>query len=132
MARERESTPLATHERSIFVTVVLCAWLAALALATPAGAASGTWERAWGKNVNGGTAFGVCTVAASCLAGATGGLSGEMNLPSGIATDAAGNVYLADFGNHRIQKFSSSGTWERAWGKNVNGGGVFGICTAAA
>ena len=108
------------------------AMLAVLVLAIPARAANGTWERAWGKNVAGGGIFGVCTTAASCLAGNTGGLGGEMFFPLGVATDAAGNVYVADSSNNRIQKFNSSGTWERAWGKNVNGGGIFGVCTAAA
>jgi tripartite motif-containing protein 71 len=93
---------------------------------------SGTWERAWGKNVNGGGVFGVCTVASSCQTGTTGGLGGEMNVPAGVATDSAGNVYVADSFNHRIQEFTSAGTWERAWGKNVNGGGVFGVCTVAS
>ena len=117
---------------SVLLLVGLAALVGALALASSAGAAAGTWERAWGKNVNGGGVFGICTVPASCLTGSTGGLGGEMSNPVGVATDAAGNVYLADLGNHRIQKFDSSGTWERAWGKNVNGGGVFGICTVAA
>lgn len=30
----------------------------------------------------------------------------ELNNPSGVATNAAGDVYVADFGNQRIQKFS--------------------------
>jgi len=30
-------------------------------------------------------------------------------MPFGIATDAAGNVYVSDFTNNRIQKFDSSG-----------------------
>jgi tripartite motif-containing protein 71 len=93
---------------------------------------SGTWERAWGKNVNGGGGFGICTVASSCQAGTTGGLGGEMNAPVGVAADAGGHIYVAEAGNSRIQRFDSSGTWERAWGKNVNGGGVFGVCTVAA
>jgi hypothetical protein len=67
---------------------------------------SGNWLRAWGLGVNGGSAFGICTVAASCQAGLTGGgLGGEFAYPQGIGTDAAGDVYLADFGNARIQKF---------------------------
>jgi sugar lactone lactonase YvrE len=110
----------------------LAAFVGALALVPSAEAASGTWERAWGKNVNGGGVFGVCTMAASCLAGSDGELGGEMNNPFGVATDASGNVYVADLTNNRIQKFASSGAWERAWGKNVNGGGVFGVCTMAA
>ncbi|MES2693597.1 MAG: SMP-30/gluconolactonase/LRE family protein [Verrucomicrobiota bacterium] len=43
--------------------------------------------------------------------------------PVGIAADAAGNVYVADHGNNRIQKFNvtnSGGTWQanhvRTWG----------------
>jgi tripartite motif-containing protein 71 len=101
-----------------------------LALVSQAGAASGTWDRAWGKNVNGGGVFGVCTVASSCLAGTSGGLGGEFNTPEDVAADGAGNSYVAD--QNRIQKFDSSGAWLRTWGKNVNGGGVFEVCTVAS
>jgi hypothetical protein len=93
---------------------------------------SGNFLRAWGKNVNGGAVFGICTVAASCQQGTVGSLGGEFNAPDGLATDAAGNVYTSDFTGRRIQKFDSSGTFLRAWGKNVNGGGGFGICTVAS
>jgi hypothetical protein len=93
---------------------------------------SGNFLAAWGKNVNGGGVFGVCSVASSCLAGTTGGLGGEMSSPGWVATDAVGSVYVSDIINHRVQKFDSSGTWQRAWGKNVNGGGVFGVCTVAS
>ena len=93
---------------------------------------SGTWERAWGKDVNGGGVFGVCTTASSCLAGTAGNRGGEMNFPADDAIGSGDNLYVADLVNHRIQKFNSSGAWERAWGKNVNGGnGVFGVCTVA-
>src|SRR5690242_8711573 len=100
--------------------------------AAPARAAGGSWGRAWGKGVNGGSAFGICTVAASCFAGSSGGRGGAMNGPVGIATDAAGNVYVADVFTNRMEKFDSSGHWLRAWGKGVNGGSAFGICTVAA
>jgi tripartite motif-containing protein 71 len=93
---------------------------------------SGGWQRAWGVHVNGGSGFGVCTSAALCQAGTTGGLGGQMFFPIDVGTDSVGNVYVADYGNSRIQKFASSGTWDRAWGKDVNGGSVFGICTVAA
>jgi hypothetical protein len=91
---------------------------------------SGTFLRAWGKNV-GGTGVGICTVAASCQAGAVGGLGGDIFSPEGVATDAAGNVYVAESNNIRIQKFDSSGVFLRAWGMDVGGAGV-GVCTLAA
>jgi DNA-binding beta-propeller fold protein YncE len=68
-------------------------------------ASSGTWARAWGKGVNGGTAFGICTVAASCQAGTAGGLGGEMDTPAGVAGDSAGGLYVGDYLNNRIQLF---------------------------
>jgi sugar lactone lactonase YvrE len=105
-----------------------------LALAAPAHGASGTWDRAWGKNVNGGGVFGICTVAASCQVGDPNGagLGGTMFEPGGVAVDSAGNVYLADSGFERVQKFDSSGNFERAWGKGVAGGPGFETCTVAA
>src|SRR6266508_2144093 len=105
-------------------TCALAALLAAVAvaptlvLAGPSQAASGTWDRAWGKDVNGGGVFGVCTVAASCKEGVPGGLGGEMRFPRGVATDSSGNLYVAEAGAQRIQKFDTSGAWDRAWGRN--------------
>ena len=41
--------------------------------------------------------------------------------PFGITVDGNGNVYVVDAGNHRIQKFSSSGEWRSRWiGSSVN------------
>jgi DNA-binding beta-propeller fold protein YncE len=93
---------------------------------------SGTWNRAWGVNVNGGGVFGVCTSAPSCLIGSSGGTGGQMFFPIAVGTDPAGDVYVADYANDRIQKFGSSGTWDLAWGKGVNGGSAYGVCTVAA
>ena len=81
---------------------------------------SGNFERAWGKGVNSSPPLGVCTVAANCLMGSTGSLGGEFNAPGGVATDSAGNVYVGDTSNNRVQKFDSAGTFERMWGKGVN------------
>jgi DNA-binding beta-propeller fold protein YncE len=46
------------------------------------------------------------------------GTSGEskFNLPWGIAVDVSDNVYVADSGNDRIQKFSSTGQFLLEWG----------------
>jgi DNA-binding beta-propeller fold protein YncE len=51
--------------------------------------------------------------------GTHGSGDGQFDYPLGVATDAAGNVYVADQGNHRIQKFgylatpAISSTWGR-------------------
>jgi DNA-binding beta-propeller fold protein YncE len=91
---------------------------------------SGTWQRGWGVHVNGGSGF-VCSSAPSCQAGTSGGLGGQMFFPIDVGVGSGGTVYVADYANNRIQKFASSGTWDRAWGKGVNGGMAFGVCTVA-
>src|SRR6266511_5210926 len=106
---------------------------------------SGGFLRAWGKDVasagpgNTGTGFEICVAANgdTCQAGTGGGLGGELNGPTGVATDAAGNLYVADTANQRIQKLDSSGGFLRAWGKDVasagpgNTGTGFEVCVAA-
>jgi len=50
---------------------------------------------------------------------------GEFNNPRGIAADAAGNLYVADTDNHRIQKYDvAADTWI-ALGKKGSGPGEF-------
>jgi DNA-binding beta-propeller fold protein YncE len=96
----------------------------------------GNFLRAWGKDVltTGGAGFEICTAAASCKAGATGGLGGEFDSPAGAATDAGGHVYITDRNNSRVQRFDQAGNFELAWGKNVitGGAGGFEICAVAA
>ena len=94
------------------------------------------FDRAWGPDVDtgGGTGFEVCTVAASCKTGAVGtGLGGEINLPVGVAV-AAGDVYVFGGAGFRVDKFTTSGGWVSAWGKDVvSGGGTgFEVCTVAS
>ncbi len=50
---------------------------------------------------------------------------GEFNDPYGIAVDSAGNVYVADTSNNRVQKFTLTGTFLAAWGINGSGDGQF-------
>src|SRR4029077_15835387 len=107
--------------------------IALLGIAAPAQGASGTWDRAFGQDVNGGGVFGICTVAATCQAGQnTARLGGDMWNPSGIAVDSGGNLYVADSGYGRIQKFDSAGNFQRTWGGGVNGGSGLEVCTVAA
>ncbi len=42
---------------------------------------------------------------------------GEFDRPYGLCVDHAGNSYVADFGNHRVQKFDASGRLQYVYGK---------------
>jgi len=67
-------------------------------------------------------------------AGAEGAAAGQLSEPTGIAVDDDGNVYVAEFTNHRVSVFSASGAFLRAFGKDVvpgNAGIGAEICTAS-
>jgi DNA-binding beta-propeller fold protein YncE len=51
--------------------------------------------------------------------------SGQFNLPHSIDMDFAGNVYVADSGNSRIQKFTSDGLFVTKWGTEGTDDGQF-------
>jgi NHL repeat len=53
---------------------------------------NGDWVKSWGEK---------------------GTKEGEFDTPHSIASDARGNIYVADRGNRRIQVFSSDGAFER-------------------
>jgi DNA-binding beta-propeller fold protein YncE len=48
--------------------------------------------------------------------GTSGSGNGQFNGPAGMALDASGNVYVADLGNNRIQKFTGAGVYLTKWG----------------
>jgi PKD repeat protein len=85
---------------------------------------SGTFITKWGSPGSGNGEFG-CDYD-----------SYSENGPYGVAMDTAGNVYVADRHNNRIQKFDSSGTFITKWGSYGTGDGEFnkplGICVDSA
>lgn len=68
-------------------------------------ASDGEWS-AWGKT-GGGSGIG----------------PGEFNRPTGLDVDAAGNVYVTDRENHRLQKWDASAETWSVWGGTARGSG---------
>ena len=58
----------------------------------------------------------------NCTAGSG---NGQFLSPTGVATDSADNLYVADQGNHRVQKFNSTGTFQWAFGGSGAGPAAF-------
>jgi RHS repeat-associated protein len=81
---------------------------------------AGTFIRAWGWGVSNGEAkLETCTT--SCEAGQSGSGEGQFTTPTGIAIDTAGNVYVTDSGNDRIEKFSAEGAYLAQYGSAGSG-----------
>jgi len=51
--------------------------------------------------------------------------AGQLRSPWGIAVDGAGDVYVSDTGNHRIEKFDREGNFITQWGGFGNSDGQF-------
>jgi DNA-binding beta-propeller fold protein YncE len=57
--------------------------------------------------------------------GEGGGADGQFDSPSGLAVDASGNMYVADTGNRRVQKFAPNGEFLAKWQSHSGGAGRF-------
>lgn len=55
--------------------------------------------------------------------GTQGSGPGQFDFCPGVATDAAGNVYVVDHHNHRVQKFTGTGAYLTGWGGQGAGPG---------
>lgn len=55
--------------------------------------------------------------------GKLGSASGDFHKPSGIVVDSAGNIFVSDTGNNRIQKFTGAGKFLVAFGSMGSGDG---------
>jgi sugar lactone lactonase YvrE len=58
------------------------------------------------------------------------GVAGVLSNPKDVVLDSAGNLFVADYGNNRIDVFSAEGIFIRAFGKGVNPSGGD-VCTEA-
>ncbi len=65
--------------------------------------------------------------------GVPGSAAGQLSDPSDVAiSNLSGDLYVADTGNDRIDQFSSSGAFLRAWGWGVlNGAAESQVCTTS-
>jgi tripartite motif-containing protein 71 len=54
--------------------------------------------------------------------GTRGSLPAQFREPRGVVVDRSGQVYVADFGNNRIEQFSVNGSFERAIGPDMQEG----------
>jgi DNA-binding beta-propeller fold protein YncE len=59
----------------------------------------------------------------NAFVGGQGKGRGQFDSPRGVAADASGNLYIADLGNARVQKFSAEGDFLVAFGKPGTGEG---------
>ncbi|TPW18358.1 MAG: hypothetical protein FD129_4, partial [bacterium] len=57
--------------------------------------------------------------------GGFGSVTGKFNQPTDVAADSAGNIFVMDTGNFRIQKFSPGGTFLQSFGSRGTGPGQF-------
>ena len=96
---------------------------------------SGAFLFSWGWDVVAGnteTGFEVCTPADACQQGSFGSGDGQFKYTTGVAVDTAGNIYVNDLLNSRIQKFDSSGAFLTKWGSFGSGDGQFRLAYGVA
>jgi hypothetical protein len=86
---------------------------------------SGAFVRAFGWGVDtGANALQTCTTGSGCQSGITGSGAGQFSGPTTIAVDSESHdVYVADLGNLRIEKFTPKGEFLLSFGAPGSGEG---------
>ncbi|MET0305940.1 MAG: hypothetical protein ABW196_06900 [Solirubrobacterales bacterium] len=94
----------------------------------------GQYLQSWGWGVADGDAeLQSCTAASGCVKGTAGSGPGQLDTPLGVAVDTAGDVYVVDGENHRVQKFSPAGEFLLTFGGGVlDHGGATGSASLSA
>jgi sugar lactone lactonase YvrE len=103
MTAPHHASSSVTHAKRVAWVGVLLAFALVLVQAAPASAAFGfltTW-------------------------GSSGTTNGNFEAPFGVATDASGNVYVADCQVNRVQKFDANGGYLTKWGTLGSGNTQF-------
>jgi DNA-binding beta-propeller fold protein YncE len=92
---------------------------------------TGTFIEAFGWGVkNGNAEFEICKSA--CRLGIPGAGAGQVYVEAGIAVDSSGNVWVADYGNNRIEEFNEKGEFTMTFGFGVaNGEAKLETCTSS-
>jgi hypothetical protein len=98
----------------------------------------GNFELAWGRDVvrsgapgDTGPGAEICRRARSCQRGRPGAGAGALRMPTAVAVDATGHLFVMDSGNRRVQQFSADGRFVRAWGWGVaTGSPRFEVCVS--
>ena len=91
----------------------------------------GEFVKSWGWGVADGATTGLQTCESTCFAGLPGSNPGQLNRPNGVAVSSAGNIYVFERINQRIQVFSPSGQFLRMFGGGVNQTTGEDVCTKA-
>jgi hypothetical protein len=71
------------------------------------------------------TARGEASIHLQSSFGSSGSGAGQFNTPGGLAVSRAnGDVYVVDRGNNRVEEFTETGAFVRAWGYDVVASGI--------
>lgn len=93
---------------------------------------AGLFVRMIANGTSGGTGLEACTSESGCKEGILGSGSGQLKQANGIAFDAAGNFYVLERVNARVQVFNPNGEFVLMFGGEVDKTTSGNVCTAAS